>query len=65
MAKQGYGTRPMWQWVLLYLVIGGVLYYGIYYFFLKGDSGSSLYGDSNSSSLYDGSSSSDSSLYGN
>lgn len=29
----GYGTRPLWQWILLYVVIGAVLYGGIYYFF--------------------------------
>ncbi len=31
--KKGYGKRPLWQWVLIYLVIGGVVYYGIYYFY--------------------------------
>lgn len=30
----GYGKRPLWQWVVIYLVIGGVIYAGIYYFFL-------------------------------
>lgn len=30
-----YGKRPLWQWILLYLVIGGIIYAGIYYFFLK------------------------------
>jgi predicted lipoprotein with Yx(FWY)xxD motif len=28
----GYGKRPMWQWILLYVVVGGIIYYGIYYF---------------------------------
>ncbi len=28
----GYGKRPMWQWVLIYLVIGGVIYGLVYYF---------------------------------
>jgi plastocyanin len=29
----GYRTkRPLWQWVLIYLVIGGILYGGVYYF---------------------------------
>lgn len=28
----GYGKRPMWQWILIYLVIGGVVYFLIYYF---------------------------------
>lgn len=29
-----YGKRPLWQWILIYLVIGGVIYGLIYYFFL-------------------------------
>lgn len=35
----GYGKRPMWQWVLLYLVIGAVVYGLIYYFVLAKKSG--------------------------
>lgn len=30
----GYGKRPLWQWILIYVVIGGIIYAGIYYFFL-------------------------------
>lgn len=30
----GYGKRPLWQWVLIYLFIGGIIYAGIYYLFL-------------------------------
>lgn len=29
-----YSKRPFWQWVIIYLIIGGVVYAGIYYFFL-------------------------------
>lgn len=29
---KGYGKRPLWQWVLIYAVIGGIVYAGIYYF---------------------------------
>lgn len=36
--SQGYGKRPLWQWVLIYLVIGGVIYAGIY-FFISGKKG--------------------------
>lgn len=32
--NNGYGKRPLWQWVIIYLVIGGIIYAGIYYFFL-------------------------------
>jgi plastocyanin len=30
--QSSYGKRPMWQWLLIYVVIGGILYYGVYYF---------------------------------
>src|SRR5258706_8403802 len=30
----GYGKRPMWQWILLYVLVALVLYGGFYYFFL-------------------------------
>ncbi len=29
-----YGKRPLWQWVLLYVVIGAILYGLVYYFVL-------------------------------
>jgi len=29
---KGYGKRPLWQWILIYLVVGGIVYYGVYYF---------------------------------
>lgn len=33
--KGGYGGgRPWWQWVIIYLIIGGVIYAAIYYFIL-------------------------------
>ena len=36
-AKKGYGKRPLWQWVLIYLIVGGVLYAAIYFlYFHKG-----------------------------
>lgn len=28
----GYGKRPLWQWILIYLVVGGIIYGLIYYF---------------------------------
>lgn len=30
--NSNYGNRPIWQWVLIYLVIGAVVYGLIYYF---------------------------------
>ena len=35
----GYGKRPLWQWILLYVIIGGLLYLAIYYFFFRGSGG--------------------------
>lgn len=32
MAEEGYGKRPIWQWVVIYLVVGLVIYGAIYYF---------------------------------
>lgn len=32
--ESGYGKRPLWQWILIYVVIGGVVYAAIYYFIL-------------------------------
>lgn len=34
--KSVYAKRPLWHWVVLYLIIGGILYLMIYYFLLKG-----------------------------
>lgn len=28
----GYGKKPMWQWVVIYLIIGAIVYGAIYYF---------------------------------
>ncbi|MDD5464684.1 MAG: hypothetical protein PHP62_06055 [Candidatus Moranbacteria bacterium] len=30
--KSGYGKRPLWQWIVIYLVIGAVVYGLVYYF---------------------------------
>ncbi len=30
-----YGTRPLWQWVLIYVIIGAVIYGLVYYFILS------------------------------
>jgi len=32
----GYGKRPMWQWVLIYVVLAVILYGAIYYLFIRG-----------------------------
>jgi hypothetical protein len=37
----GYGKRPIWQWVVLYIIVGAIVYGLIYYFFMRGSGGSS------------------------
>ena len=32
--KEGYSKKPLWQWILIYLIIGGVVYALIYYFII-------------------------------
>lgn len=34
MDNNGYGKQSLWQWVVIYLIIGGIIYAGVYYFFL-------------------------------
>jgi len=29
--KKYYGKRPLWQWVVIYLIIGGIVYGLLYY----------------------------------
>lgn len=43
-----YGKRPLWQWVLVYVVLGGIAYIAIYYFFIAGSGGYS-YGSTDAS----------------
>ncbi len=40
----GYGKRPLWQWVVIYLVIGGLIYVAIYYFFFANKTDRKPYG---------------------
>ena len=35
---KGYGKRPMWQWVLIYVIVGGLVYGLIYLLFMRGGS---------------------------
>lgn len=37
--KNSYGKRPLWQWVLIYIIAGGVAYGLIYYFFFAKNGG--------------------------
>ena len=38
--SKGYGKRPVWQWVVIYLVVA-VLVYGLIYYFVMRDTGDS------------------------
>lgn len=42
MAEAGYGKRPIWQWVVIYLAIGLVIY-GVVYYFVFAKKGSPTY----------------------
>jgi len=37
--SKGYGKRPLWQWIVLYVIIGAIVYGAIYYFMTMGNSG--------------------------
>ena len=36
--EKGYGKRPLWQWVVIYLIVGAVVY-GLVYYFILGKKG--------------------------
>jgi len=47
--KKGYhDERPLWQWLIIYLVIGGIIYAAIYYFYFT-KSGTAPYGATSAS----------------
>lgn len=31
---KGYGKRPMWQWILIYVVVAAIVYALIYFIFI-------------------------------
>jgi hypothetical protein len=37
----GYGKRPAWQWIVIYIVVAIVVYGLVYYFFLRDKGGGS------------------------
>lgn len=51
---KGYGRRPLWQWIVIYIVIGGIVYGAIYYFAFakKGGYGASGNNQNTSQSPY-------------
>lgn len=36
----GYGKRPMWQWIVIYLIVGAIVYGLVYYLFIRNGSSS-------------------------
>jgi hypothetical protein len=40
---KGYGKRPIWQWILLYLVVGGIIYLIVYMVFFRDADGGGIY----------------------
>jgi flagellar basal body-associated protein FliL len=41
--SKGYGKRPVWQWIAIYLVVA-IVVYGLIYYFVMRDSGDSTGG---------------------
>ncbi|HSW89410.1 MAG TPA: hypothetical protein VLH19_00890 [Patescibacteria group bacterium] len=37
--KDYYKKRPLWQWILIYVVIGGIIYAVVYYLFFAAKGG--------------------------
>lgn len=52
----GYGKRPLWQWILLYVIIGGIIYVAVYYLVIAKNGGydrsGTLYSNTNSAYNY-------------
>lgn len=38
-----YGKRPIWQWILLYLIVGGAIYLIVYMLFFRNGNGGGIY----------------------
>ncbi len=50
-SKSSYAKRPLWQWVVIYLIIGAVVYGLIYYFVLAKNTGYGTNNGGNSQSM--------------
>ncbi len=47
--SKGYGKRPLWQWILIYVVVGAIVY-GVIYYFIAGKNGGYKYSTGSGSS---------------
>lgn len=41
--QKSYGKRPVWQWVVIYLVVAAIVYFLIYWLFIRSSGGPSPY----------------------
>jgi len=48
---KSYGKRPLWQWLVIYLIVGAIVYGAIYYF-VYAKKGGYNYSNNNSGSNY-------------
>ena len=47
--EYGYGKKSFWQWLIIYIIIGGIIYALVYYFILAKKGGGYSYAPSNNS----------------
>lgn len=38
-STKGYGKRPAWQWIIIYLIVAAIVYSLIYILFIRNGSG--------------------------
>ncbi len=41
-STKGYGKRPVWHWVVIYLVVAVIVYGLVYYLFIRGNGSTGL-----------------------
>jgi hypothetical protein len=42
-STKGYGKRPMWQWIIIYIIVAIIVYGLIYLLFIRNSGGASPY----------------------
>ena len=42
-ASKTYGSKPLWQWIVLYMLVGAVVYLIIYLWFFGGNGSGGAY----------------------
>lgn len=51
---KGYGKRPLWQWIAIYVVVGGIVYIAIYYLFFAKSGGYNYQNNQSNQQRYNG-----------